>query len=169
MAAKRISDDERQAIIATLQDTENVRETARRHGRSKTSVSRIAVEEGIETAGRPQTQNACAALEVDNAARRAKLKSDLLDDADWIRQQLRRPCIEKKAMVVSDGVQNGSHVEHVEIEHDLPPFADQQRIMTAVGIAVDKVGVLERLEPERGAGRSMLEELFDGLAEHVHK
>lgn len=162
MATGRVTDDERAAIVATLRDTENVRETARRHGRDPATVSRIAKAEGIEPALRCLTKTATQAKAADNAAKRELLKASLLDDAIRLRAQLWEPAVEKKPMVVSNGGDAGSMVLEVETHLDQPTFADKQRIMTSVGIATDKVIALERLDPVKGTeGRSVLEQLVE--------
>lgn len=163
MATGRVTDDERAAIVAILRETENVRETARRTGRSKSCVSAIARSiEGLDIAGRPQTKTATEAKVADNVAKRELLKASLLDDAIRLRAQLWEPAVEKKPMVVSKGGDAGSMVLEVETHLDQPTFADKQRIMTSVGIATDKVIALERLDPVKGTeGRSVLEQLVE--------
>lgn len=87
MAASRITSDEREAIVSTLRATESVSETARRHKRSKSAVSRIAVEDGIATSERPRTQKATAASLEDSKARRARIESNFLHMAEvfqWV-------------------------------------------------------------------------------------
>lgn len=164
MANTRVTPDERAAIITTLRETENVRETARRHNRGRNTVSRIAIEAGLDVAGRPQTKTATEAITLDNRAKLALLKSELIDDARGLRAELHQPCVERKAMTVSRGGDRGAELVEVEVHHPSPPFADKQRIMTSVGIAVDKVIALERLDPpDTSEGRSILEQLVDGL------
>ena len=163
---KPLTTDERQAILDTFHDTDNVRETAKRHGRSPSTVSEIISKAGLIPSGRSQTKTACDARRVDTAARIEVLKSDILDDVRRLRVALWEPCVEKKALVVSDGVHAGAHVEIVEIHYDRPPFSDQQRIMTSVGIGVDKLRVLEQVGTGtgEGQGKSLIERLVEGLA-----
>lgn len=158
-----VTDEERDAILTTFRETDNVRETAKRHSRSPSTVSEIVAAAGLVPGGRSQTKTATRAKGADNAGRIEALKSDLLSDIEKLRKQLWQPCIEKKALVVSDGVQNGAHVEHVEIHYDEPPFSDKQRIMTSVGIGVDKLRVLEQVGAGEDRGKSLLERLVEGL------
>ena len=72
-----------------------------------------------------------------------------MDDADRLRRQLFAPCVEKRAMTVSDGQAVGSHVEVVEIERDQPTFAEQAKIMVSLGIAADKLQLLTGQATER--------------------
>lgn len=143
MPSGPISDDERAAIIATLIETENVHETARRHDRGIATVSRIAKAEGIQVAARSRTRNATQARQIDAKAARAELRLQLLDDARRLRQQLWEPAVERKAMTVSKGG-GVSAVEIVDVRLDQPTFADKQRIMTSAAIAIDKSLALER-------------------------
>lgn len=142
MASGRITDDERTAIVATLNETGSVREAARRHGRGVASVSRIASEEHIAV-DRSATRKATAAHQADAKARRAELRVQLLDDARRLREQLWKPAKERKAMTVAKGG-GVSAVEIIDVELDEPTFADKQRIMTAAAIAIDKSIALER-------------------------
>ena len=76
---------------------------------------------------------------------RAGLADALLHDADRLRRQLFAPVVVYKPMVVSDGDAHGSHIEIAEVELTEPTFADKKLIVSAIGIAVDK---LSRLDPE---------------------
>ena len=89
------------------------------------------------------------------AARKAQLASDLLDDIQAIRAQLHAPAVERKVVVVSDGKDLGSHAEVVDVERDVPTFADQQRIMTTCAIAIDKVQILTGEATERIEHRTL--------------
>lgn len=131
----KLTPADRAEIIRLLRDGIPRNEVARRTGRGQATVTRIANAEGI-TLDRSATK---AAVE----ARMAQLKSDLADDAARLRQQLFAPCVEQKAMTVALGRGQGSTVEIVEIHRDQPTFSEQARIMTAVGIAVDKVHAID--------------------------
>lgn len=144
MPSGRITPEERERIIATLRETENVRETARRHGRGESTVSRIGRAEGLEVAARAMTKNATRAREADAKALRSQLNVGLLEDARRLRAQLWQPVVEKKAVVVSGGQGMGSSIEIAEVDLDEPTFADKQRIITAVAIAIDKSVAIER-------------------------
>lgn len=161
--AAPITDTERQAIIATLRDTGNVRETARRHGRSVGSVSRIAKDADVSV-DRSATKTATEARWADMAAKRAQLASDLLDDAARLRQQLWQPAVERKALVVKDsGEFAGSHVEIVDVHLDEPTFADKQRIMTMAAIAIDKSIRIEEHDSPDTADLSDVEAFSDWM------
>jgi len=124
-------------------------------GIPKPTLTRWAKAAGIDVAR--STEKTANATHASLEARRARLASDLMDDADRLRRQLFAPCTEKRAMTVSDGQLNGSHVEVVEIERAQPTFAEQSKIMVSLGIAVDKLQLLtgeatarvEHLAPDR--------------------
>lgn len=135
-------------------------EAHRRTGIPKNNLQRWAKAQGVDLAsiGERASEKTAAAtatrLEA-MADRRATLASDLMDDVQRIRAQLFAPCVERKAMVVSLGKEQGSEVEVVDIEHTRPPFGDQQRIMTTLAIAVDKIQILTGEATERVEHRTV--------------
>lgn len=92
---------------------------------------------------------AVAARKLSFEERRTALAHGLLDDIARLRAELFSDCTERKALVVSDGKDAGSHVEIVDIDRTRPTFAEQARIMTAIGIAVDKTQLLSGAATER--------------------
>jgi hypothetical protein len=76
------------------------------------------------------------------AEKKKALAADLLVDAAVLRTQLFAPCVEVKAMVVSDGgskdFNEGSHVEIVNLERTEPTFAEKKYLAGAIAILVDK-------------------------------
>lgn len=158
-----LTDQERQQIVDLLGQGLTRNEIARRTARSASTVTKIANEHG-ETFDRSQTQNATRAKLIDLEAERAELMAELLADARRLRRQLWDPMVTKQAMVVGDGG-GAAHVETIEIEFEEPGFADKQRIMTSVGIAVDKVLAISKhdVKADEGAERSMLVQLVDSI------
>ena len=74
----------------------------------------------------------------------------LLDDIARLRAELFSDCTERKVLVVSDGKGHGLRiVEIVDIDRTWPTFAEQARIMTAIGIAADKTQLLSGAATER--------------------
>lgn len=71
--------------------------------------------------------------------RRKKMAEDLFADLDRLRGQMFAPCVEHKALAVSDGKDAGSHVEVVEIEMDEPTFGAKRLIVAAIAEGIDKV------------------------------
>lgn len=140
--SNRIPDDVRQEIADAVADERSYRDVADEYGCAPSTVSKIAREYDIK-ADRTQTRKATEALEADNASRRARLASALLEDAEKLRRQLWEPCI-----VYSFGGKHNTYAEH---ELSEPPSADKRNLMTTLAIALDKSMKLERFDQdERG-------------------
>lgn len=126
----------RAAIVADLEAGGKSRnQIARDHDVSPATVSKIAREEQ-KSFDRTQTEAATRAKQADNRSRRAQLASDLLDDA----QRLRQRAWSKYAYYV--GTKDGA--ERVEL--DLPPLGEVRNAYAALGIAVDKHTALEKVD-----------------------
>lgn len=155
--------DTQKADAVALYVEHGLAEAHRRTGITKPSLRTWAKKAGHNPADlrsheADKTRAANGARLEDMAARRTQLASDLMGDVQRLRAQLFAPCVERKAMAVNLGKDQGSEVEIVDIEHRQPPFREQQAIMTTLAIAVDKIQVLtgeatERIEhrqvPER--------------------
>jgi len=161
--AKPLTDDEKAVIVEAIEAGEPRNEIARRHQRSAGTITRIAQAHGLSF-DRSKTKTATQAKVADNEAALAELRAELIADARRLRAELWEPCVEKKPMVVSDGAQVGSHVEVVEVHYDRPPFADKQRIMTSVGIAVDKAIGIDR-HSRRDEDQSAVDRWLTGIIE----
>lgn len=147
----KLTPDEQQAILDLIDAGHTRNDIARRTHRSPGTITNIA-RANDRTFDRTETETATRARQVDMAARRAAIAAGLLDDVVRLRGELFAPCVERRAMVVSRGGDRGSAVEIVEVHHPRPPFADQQRIMTCVGIAVDKVLAIDRHDNQADEG-----------------
>lgn len=147
----KLTPDEQQAILDLIDAGHTRNDIARRTHRSPGTITNIA-RANDRTFDRTETKTATRARQVDLAARRAELAAQLVGDAARLRAQLWEPCVERKAMAVAQGGNLGSVVEVVEVHHPRPPFADQQRIMTCVGIAVDKVLAIDRHDNQADEG-----------------
>jgi len=110
------------------------------------------------------------------ALRKAALADQMLVEAARILGQLHEPMVEKKALVVSDGAREGSHVEVATVYYDRPTTADQKRIVETVAVLVDKLQLLTgeataRLETMDGTEQAEAERreraagIIDQLAE----
>lgn len=159
MPGRRMTDAEKAHIIEVLTETENVTETARRTGRSSSTVSRLAAAEGIDVLQRPLTARACEAARIDAAARRAALAVGFLDDAERLRAQLFAP------MVVTELA--GKIAAHVQTEVTEPSPTDKRAIMNAATSAARSAIELDRHDrPAAGADDGqvpMLVQLVDNL------
>lgn len=118
-------------------------------GIPKGTVTGWAKAAGIRTRAIENLSAGLAASHATFEQRRHDLAHGLLNDIARLRAELFAPCVERKAMVVSDGAELGSHAEIVDIERSQPTFAEQTRIMTAIGIAVDKTQLLSGAATER--------------------
>lgn len=100
------------------------------------------------------------------AERKKALADNLLADVERLRGQMFAPVVEQKAMVVSDGAMDGSHIEVVEIERDEPTFAEKKLLASTIAIVLDKAlelggnaatnegGVIDELAKKRESRRS---------------
>lgn len=159
----KVTADERKAIIATLQQTESIGETARRHKRAKSTISGIAAAEGLTVADRSATKHATAARAADNDARveqllerwakRALTELDRVDALDG-GAQFRLVKATGSGKVVDEMVTTA-------------PEEDRQRMLTGAAIATDKVKVLRSLRSDAREGKTLIEQFVDGLAEAV--
>lgn len=76
------------------------------------------------------------------AERKGALVLGMLSDIERLREQLFAPTVERKAMVVSDGAKEGSHIEVADVRLTQPTFADQNRIVASLTTLLDKVLLL---------------------------
>jgi len=141
------SDHDRAHALDLLTNGTTLADTHHQTGIPKSTLTGWAKDAGIDVAR--STEKTAQATKASLEARRARLASELMEDADRLRRQLFAPCVEKRAMTVSDGQAVGSHVEVVEIERDQPTFAEQAKIMVSLGIAVDKLQLLTGEATER--------------------
>lgn len=98
-------------------------------------VSAIAAELGLTFVRSPHVQAAVEAKVIDAKARRAALALALLDDAERMRQQLFA-----KTVTFNIGGKDNVYTEHPIPQ---PTFRDQQSIMAAIGLAVDRAVKLD--------------------------
>lgn len=146
------SDTDRAHALDLLRNGNTLADTARQTGIPKRTVSDWARAEGIETStpqARAKTARAREVLEAVTAEKRADLAAGLLADAQRLRAELFAPCVEKRAMAVNQGGDQGQEIEVAEVPLDRPTPTDQVKIMTAVAIAVDKIQLLTGEATER--------------------
>lgn len=149
----------RAAILKDIEarDGRSARQIGKAHGVSDAAVRRIAKHAGLVDAwSRDKTVKATHARVADNKAKRARLQSDLLDDA----QKLRGRAWSRYKVVV--GGSEGAEI----VELDLPPLPDVRAAYTSIGIIIDKDAAIERASSDSGAdaAKSMLGQLFEGLS-----
>lgn len=115
-------------------------EAARRTGIPAGTISSWAVRKGVTTNHPAPEQLAAAAMSL--AQRKAALADDMLNRARSMIAQLDSTMVEKKALVVSDGRNEGSHIEVAEVEYDHPPTGAQKQIVETVAILIAQVQLL---------------------------
>lgn len=133
----------REAIAADIRAGNPRNEIARWHEVSGSTVTKIARELEAESPGvvafdRSATKSATEARSTDLAAKKAELAQLLMEDAFWLRTRMR-----EESFQGMDG--KGEDAEPI---YSLPGGRDTQAFMTAIGIAIDKVGVLTRDDSE---------------------
>jgi transposase-like protein len=153
----------RDAIEQAIRDGGKRNEIAREHGVSGATVSKIAREleqqgdlDGSPAFDRAATKRATELREVDQAAERARLRQLLLDDAHRLRAQLWTPCVMHNF--------GGKDNTHNSIDLPQPTFEQQAKIMTAVGIAVDKI---VRLDSSNDGAEQQAASLIRSLVDDI--
>lgn len=153
----RMAPQKRAAILKDIKAGGQSRnQIARKHGVAASTVGKIAGEEGITGAfDRTHTLKAARAKSADSKARRAQLVSDLLGDA----QKLRDRAWSGYKIVV--GGSEGAEV----VELELPPLPDVRAAYTSIGIIVDKTIAVEKHDvgDDAEAAKSVLAAVMEGL------
>lgn len=150
--------DKRQAIAQAIRDGGKRNEVARHFQVSPSTVTTIAKNEGIDGAfDRTATKRATEARNADTSSRRAALKGLLVEDAHRLRAQLWEPCVMHNF--------GGKDNTHNSIELPQPTFEQQRNIMTSVGIAVQRVADLEKLDMGGGVEEAagLIRDLVDSI------
>lgn len=135
--------DERAQVIKWIARGMSRNEIARRTGRGVATITRIAQAEGLTFNRTEMMGPALEAQGITLRARRMALAEALLNDAHRLRKQLWEP-----SMIVQLNYKTGVFVKQKIKE---PTAGDKRNLMTALGIAVDKIAELERLDaPQEG-------------------
>jgi len=138
--------DKRANIAQAIRDGGTARGIARQYEVSVGTVSNIARQEGLSDAfDRSATERATEARNADLAAERTRLAGLLMEDTFRLRERMWST--QQVVMVV--GVKGGgARTEVVDVETSAGDF---RNYLTAIGIAVDKIGVLTR-DDSQGLG-----------------
>lgn len=131
---------------------------AKQLDRDKGSVSRKAkLMDPPLTWDRSATAAATQAKVLSTKARRAQLKSDLLEDAARLRKQLFASTV-----VFNFGGKDNTYEERTLNQ---PPHADQLKIMQAVSTAITAYDRLEKLDGDNGTAEAvgMLDKIADAI------
>lgn len=118
---------------------------------------------------RHKTSRATEVAAATMATKKRDFADGLMSDLKKLRAQLFAPCVEQKVVTLSGAQGQSATWDIVEVERDKPTFADQVKILTSIGIAVDKVQILTGEATDRiditGDVRSRAAELADELAQ----
>ena len=102
-------------------------------------------------------------------AKKRAFAEALMGDLKKLRSQLFAPCVEDKVVTLAGAHGQSATWDIVEVHRDKPTFADQVKILTSIGIAVDKVQILTGEATDRiditGDVRARATELADELAQ----
>lgn len=123
------------AILASIDAGKSRNETAREHGVSASTVSRIAAA-NARSFDRAKTKNATEAARLDNAALRASTSRRLLEKANEFLDLMDQP-----HTAFNFGGKDNTYNEKLL---DRPPVSDLRNLMTAAAVAVDKHLVIEK-------------------------
>ena len=156
MAKRTYTEAERQEAL-TLYREEGPTAVEAKLGILKGTVTRWAKAAGVETVSVDRTRAGTEAASVYAKARRQELTRLLLEDAHRLREQLWKP-----ARLVNFG---GKDNTLNETTLDEPLFVDKKNIMSAVGIAVDRVVKLESVDQDNGAAAAV--SMLDKLAQQL--
>lgn len=157
------SPEEREQVVRWIGQGVTRNEISRRTGRGVATITRIAQAEGLSFSGAEMMRPALERQGLDLRARRLALADGLLDDARRLREQLFKP-----SMIYWPDYKTGGVIKQKIKE---PTAADKRNLMTAIGIAVDKVAELERLDtPQEGklAVIALVDNLRIQVARDIH-
>ena len=145
----------RAAILADIEAGKPRNQIARDHSVSGSTVTKLARTVSDEPFDRSQALKATRAQQADNKTKRAQLQSDLLDDAQKLRERAWKPY---KIVV---GSAEGAEI----VQLDLPPLPDVRAAYTSIGIIVDKSVVIEKHDSgdDAEAARSVLSAVLENL------
>ncbi len=160
--AKPVDPDVRASIVATIElGQQSCRQIARDYGISPSTVSSIAKAEGLSFERAQQTAAAAAAVKVDARMLRLAAMSRLYSDEERLAARMWAPY----RQYVPD--QRGGDW----VEYDIPPVKEQQQIIAARNIALERAAKLEHHDADDGlaAGKTMLNDLFGALRLAYHE
>lgn len=150
--------DIRAAIITAIKSGATRNAIARDHHVSGATVTKIAKDEGLAGAfDRSATKRATEARSADVAARRVELKGLLIEDAHRLRRQLWEPC----RIYKFGGKDNTLN----SVDLDEPDFEGKRNLMTSIGIAVQRVADLEKIDAGGGMEEAsgLIRDLVDAI------
>lgn len=151
------TDDDTLRLHALHAEGKSRNDIAREMGRSGSTISKHAADEGLSFERGPEVAAATEAMRADAKSRRAQMMLKLLEDADKLRLQLWAPTT----------LHSFGGKDHTYASKDVqqPLFKDQRDIMGACSMALNASMRLDHHDTDGGAegARSMVTALFAGL------
>ena len=144
----------RAAILEDIRAGMSCGQAARTHGVSRSTVSKLAADNGISFE-RSQTKSATEAAVADARAIRAATSRRFLDEANKLLDELRQP-----HTAYSFGGRDNTYAEH---EFPEPPVDAKRTLITAAAIAFDKHLAQERHDADDGTGLSAVDAWLRGM------
>jgi len=149
-----LAPQKRAAILEDIRAGKTRNRTARDHGVSFSTVTKIAGEERISF-DRSQTKSATDAAVADARAIRAATSRRFLDEANKLLDELHQP-----HTAYSFGGKENTYNEH---EFPEPPVDAKRTLITAAAIAYDKHLAQERHDADDGTGLSAVDAWLRGM------
>ena len=156
----KLDPDVRAAVIADLRATHgtpegSVRMISDRHGVPRSTISRIAKDEGLTNeVGHARMQNAIQTRLNGNAEIRAELASRMLRAANRALSDM-----EASATIYNFGGKDNTYNERTV---NRPPTADQRNLMIIAATAIDKHKVLDQYDSDARTG-AMLDRWLNAM------
>ena len=155
---KALPEAKRRAILTDIKAAKPRNQTARDHGVSPSTVTKIAQAEGLENAfDRSQTKKATAAAVADSKAERARTSRRFLDKANALLDQMDQP-----HTAYAFGGRDNNYNEH---EFSKPPVDALRTLITAAAIAFDKHIAQDRHDAEKDDGLASVDEWLAAMTE----
>lgn len=152
--AKRVSEEERERIIAEFATGKSCNEIARQFGRATTTISTIAKNVGHEF-GQVNTRVAREIKAAYDDERRQRIRLETVDKAERVLAQMFEP-----AVVFSFGGRDNTYNEH---EMDKPPPRDQRDIAQTFKTLMTVVFEIDKREQGGADERGILGRLFEQI------
>lgn len=152
----RIPDEVREAVETDLRaGVKSVRSIASDHSVGASTVSRIAASIGVEPAARPGLENAREANQRDYEARKSQIRLTLAEHVIRFQERMWSEC--------TIGKFGGKDNTWTQVTLPEPPPDIQVDLARSIGIHVDKMAVLDRLDTGAEVAAGLIDELVETL------
>lgn len=151
---KPLPDAKRRKILADVRAGKSCGQTARDHGVSRSTVSKLAREAGL-TFERAQTKSATEAAVADNRALRAVTSRRFLSKCNQLLDQMDQP-----HLAFAFGGKDNTYNEHTL---NRPPVDALRTLMTAAAVAFDKHLAADKHDAEDAQSLNSVDAWLDSL------